>query len=254
MRFKVLLSVALFLAANHLLAVSAKYQGAVKARINGNYAVVGFADGSKSLVPLNELSPEDRAWLTQLSTQSPLAAGKSKIIVVKEADEVKAKKTIEIAKTDGPLETVQLCPPNVMRNQIGGTCMLYARIHWLDIAGYYVGLSHVYKIINNVSPDSPWKEPRYIEGLQSIMTGFKYKPVVHDLPAQEEPFDWTRKELRKGRPIMAAFPREIWQALPPGFIAEHPWGGGSVGHQIVINGFTWNKDTQKGTFHIINSW
>ncbi|MEZ0216626.1 MAG: hypothetical protein ACAH89_05815, partial [Rariglobus sp.] len=34
----------------------------------------------------------------------------------------------------------------------------------------------------------------------------------------------------------------------------HPWNGGSVGHQIVINGFTWNKETRKGTFRIINSW
>jgi hypothetical protein len=34
----------------------------------------------------------------------------------------------------------------------------------------------------------------------------------------------------------------------------HPWNGGSVGHQIVINGFTWNRDTHEGTFHIVNSW
>ena len=43
-------------------------------------------------------------------------------------------------------------------------------------------------------------------------------------------------------------------ALPPGFVAAHPWNGGNVGHQIVINGFTWNRQTRKGTFHIINSW
>jgi hypothetical protein len=27
-----------------------------------------------------------------------------------------------------------------------------------------------------------------------------------------------------------------------------------VGHQIVINGFTWNSETRQGTFHIVNSW
>ena len=27
-----------------------------------------------------------------------------------------------------------------------------------------------------------------------------------------------------------------------------------MGHQIVINGFTWNSETHSGTFHIINSW
>lgn len=70
----------------------------------------------------------------------------------------------------------------------------------------------------------------------------------------DDPFEWARGELRKGRPLLAAFPREIWQALPPGFIAAHPWGGGNVGHQIVVNGFTWNSETKQGTFHIINSW
>jgi len=69
-----------------------------------------------------------------------------------------------------------------------------------------------------------------------------------------DPFDWTRQELRKGRPVLAAFPREVWQDLPPGFVGKHPWNGGKVGHQVVINGFTWNRETQEGTFHIINSW
>jgi hypothetical protein len=113
----------------------------------------------------------------------------------------------------------------------------------------------IYKVINVVSPDNPWSDPRYIAGMQSLMTGFKSKPIVHDLPGSaEDPFEWARDELRKGRPILAAFPREVWQALPAGFVAAHPWNGGPVGHQVVINGFTWNKDTKQGTFHIINSW
>jgi hypothetical protein len=254
MYLRTLLAAVLLLGAGRALAVSAQYQGAVKARINGNYAVVLFADGSKSLVPLDSLGPDDRAWLTGLSNRSPLAHGNSKVVVVKETDEVKAKNTIETAKTEGTLETVQLCQPNVMRNQIGGTCMIYARIHWLDIAGYYVTPGDIYKIINDTPPNAPWLSAHYREGLQTILTGFKSKPVVHNLPADADPFEWARGELRQGRPILAAFPREVWQALPPGFVAAHPWNGGPVGHQIVINGFTWDKDTQQGTFHIINSW
>jgi hypothetical protein len=84
--------------------------------------------------------------------------------------------------------------------------------------------------------------------------GFTPRPIVYNWTPKVDAFEWTRQELRKGRPVLAAFPREIWQALPPGFVGQHPWNGGSVGHQIVINGFTWNRDTHEGTFHIINSW
>jgi hypothetical protein len=255
MPLKTLLSAILLLGAGQTMAVSARYQEAVKARIQGDYAIVVFADGSKSLVPASSLSPDDRAWLTALGSRSPLAHGTSKFTIVKETNEVKAKKTIETSKIEGSLETVQLCQPNVIQNQIGGTCMMYARVHWLDIAGYYVKSSDLYKIINDTPPDNPWTSPRYVEGLSSIITDFKPKPIVHDLPGSaEDPFAWARDELRKGRPILAAFPHEIWQALPSGFVAAHPWNGGPVGHQIVINGFTWNKATKQGTFHIINSW
>lgn len=90
--------------------------------------------------------------------------------------------------------------------------------------------------------------------MSNLMVGFKPRPQFHRLPPQADPFAWARDELRKGRPVLASFPREVWQDLPPGFIAAHPWSGGDVGHQVVINGFTWNRDTQQGTFHIINSW
>jgi hypothetical protein len=40
----------------------------------------------------------------------------------------------------------------------------------------------------------------------------------------------------------------------PHFVAARPWSGGSIGHQIVINGFTWNAKTGAGSFHIVNSW
>jgi hypothetical protein len=232
--------------------ISPRFRGATKARIDESYAIVILADGSKTMAPLTSLTTADLAWLTHLSNESPLPKGKSTFTVV--ASTETAKKTIQIAKTEGTLETVQLCPPNVIRDQIGGTCMIYARVHWLDIAGYYVDLGGIYKIINDTPPDTPWLSPRYVSGLSTIMTDFKSKPVTHGMAPQDEPFDWARKELRQGRPILAALPREIWQALPPGFIAAHPWNGGSVGHQIVINGFTWDETAQKGTFHVINSW
>jgi hypothetical protein len=250
MKARILFS--LLLAAGGLHAASAGFQDAVKARIENGYAVVQFANGTRSVVALASLSAEDRALLAALSAESPLAHGKSEVKIVKEA--VEAKKTIQVAASEGPLETVQLCQPNVMRDQIGATCMLYARIHWLDIAGYYADAVSIYKISNNSNPDKPWADPFYQRSLQTILADFKPMPVVHYLPPQLDPFTWARDELRKGRPVLAAFPREIWQDLPPGFIAAHPWSGGSVGHQVVINGFTWNTDTKQGTFHIINSW
>jgi hypothetical protein len=250
MKIRMLLALAFL--GSPLFAVSAKFQDAVKARIDGSYAVVLFSNGTKSMVPISSLSAGDRAWLNQLSIDNPLARGKSEVRIVKEA--VKVKNTILISSTVGPLETVQLNPPNVFRDQIDATCMLYARVHWLDIAGYYVPTVDIYKIINNSNPAKPWTDGFYLQSLDAIVHGFAPRPLIHELPAQADPFTWARNEMRKGRPILAAFPREIWQDLPPGFIAAHPWSGGSVGHQIVINGFTWNRETQQGTFHIVNSW
>ncbi len=237
-------------------AVSPEYQAATQARINGSYIVVVLANGTKAMVPVASLKPEDSEWLVALSKKNPMAASKGTISVVA-ADTINptaAKTTVVTSSVVGSLETVQLCPPNVMRDQIGGTCMLYARIHWLDIAGYYIKTPDIYKIINGTPPDTPWLEPRYIQGLSSIFTSHRSPPIRHRLPGEVEPFAWARDQLRKGRPLLAAFPREIWQALPPSFIAERSWHGGDVGHQIVINGFTWNNETRKGTFRIINSW
>lgn len=236
--------------------VSPEYQAAKQARISGNYAVVILADGSKAMVPLAKLSAEDRTWLDQLSQQKPAAAGKGTVVVVAAEPSATAgiRKTLVTSSVEGPVETVQLCPPNLMRDQIGGTCMLYARIHWLDIAGYYTPTPDIYKIINLAPSSSPWMAPVYVSGLTSVFTAHTPHPIRHRPSPELDPFDWARSELRKGRPLLAAFPREIWQALPPGFIAAHPWNGGNVGHQIVINGFTWNRETRSGSFHIINSW
>jgi hypothetical protein len=245
---------ALILVGSPLFAVSARFENAVKARIESGYATVLFGDGTKGVFPLAQMSEEDRAWLGTLSAENPLPRGKSEFKVVKETATATVKNTIQVSTTVGPLETVQLVPPNVMRDQIDATCMLYARVHWLDIAGFYLPLVDLYKIINNSNPARPWADPFYRQSLVNLMYGFTPRPVFHRLPGQADPFKWTRDELRKGRPVLASFPREVWQDLPPGFIAAHPWSGGDVGHQVVINGFTWNKDTQQGTFHIINSW
>jgi len=249
---RALMLVAALLLAGPLLAVSPKYQGALKARIDGGYAIVMLADGSKTMVPLDSLKEEDRGWLTKLSEQSPLARGKSEVKIVKE--QVPAKRTIAVSTVVGPLETVQLAPPNVFRDQIVATCMVYARVHWLDIAGFYVNNVDIYKIINNADTEHPWKSARYHDSMDSMVTSFAPRPVLHRWTPKTDAFEWTRAELRKGRPVLAAFPREIWQDLPPGFVCQHPWSGGNVGHQIVINGFTWNRETKEGTFHIVNSW
>jgi len=251
---KTLLSAILLLCAVQALAVSARFETAIKARIEDDRAVVLYADGSKGIVPLASIGASDRAWLTELSVRSPLAKGKSQVTVVSDSALAKLKKTIEVSKKEGPVETVQLCQPSVIRNQIGGTCMLYARVHWMDIAGYYTDLPTIFKFINDAPPDAPWESRRYVEGMGSIVEDHKPKPILHSLPPQDNAFDWARSELRKGRPLLAALPREIWQALPPGFVAAHPWNGGPVGHQIVVNGFTWNETTRQGTFHVVNSW
>ncbi len=226
----------------------------VAARIEGPYAAVRKADGSRAMVNLAALPAEDRRWLEELAKRAPLVKGNSSVKVVALEETMEAKKTIDISKTENGLETVQLCPPNVMRVQIGGTCMLYARVHWLDIAGYYLNTADIYKTINNCPKDTPFDNPLYYRALDALVTTPRPKPRVHTLPPQADPFEWARGELRKGRPILAAFPREIWQALPPGYVGRYPWSGGNVGHQIVINGFTHNPRTGAGSFHIINTW
>jgi hypothetical protein len=242
----------LLLFSSSLLAVTPKYQDALRARIENGYAIVLLANGSKTMVPLASLKADDREWLTKLSADSPLARGNSQVQIVKES--VKPKSTIAVFTNVGALETVQLIPPNVPRDQIGATCMVYARVHWLDIAGFYVDNVDIYKIINNADTDHPWTSPNFYQAMDSLVTRFNPHPIVHDWTPRVDAFEWARQELRKGRPVLASFPREIWQDLPPGFVGKHPWNGGNVGHQIVINGFTWNADTHEGTFHIVNSW
>jgi hypothetical protein len=249
-RKKASICAVLLFVAGPLFAVSPKYQDAVRARIENGYAVVLLANGSKTMVPIDSLKDEDRAWLTALSLQSPLAHGKSEVKVVREV--VPTKKTIAVSTTAGALETVQLVPPNVPRDQIGATCMVYARVHWLDIAGFYVDNVDIFKVINNADTERPWINPAYYSGMENLVMNFK--PVIHDWSPKVDAFEWTRAELRKGRPVLASFPREVWQDLPPGFVGKHPWNGGNVGHQVVINGFTWNRATHEGTFHIVNSW
>ncbi len=235
--------------------VSPHFQGAQKARVDEAFAAVVLADGKKTVVPLESLAPQDLAFLTRLAREKPLAVGKSSVVVVESTDPLSGpKKTIEVSRTEGQLETVQLCAPSAPRDQIGATCMIYARAHWLDIAGYYTELADIFKIINDTPHDHPWTNAKYRDGLQSIMTGFKTLPVAHRAPPGVGQFEWARSELRRGRPLLAALPREVEMALPADFLAQRPWSGGDIGHQIVVNGFTWNKETGEGSFHIINSW
>ncbi|MBC8011596.1 MAG: hypothetical protein H7067_16040 [Burkholderiales bacterium] len=247
-------AVGFFFALSAALANSELQRTVVAARIDASYVAVQKADGSRGLVPLSSLTPEDKAWLEALAIRNPLVKGKSSVTVVKQEAVIKPKLTIELSKTENGVETVRLCQPNLMRDQIGGTCMFYARVHWLDIAGYYVNTPDIYKVINHCPTDAPWMSPLYLRGLDALFTTPVPQPRVHRLPPEAEPFAWAREQLRKGRPILAAFPREIWQALPPEFVGSRPWSGGSVGHQIVINGFTHNAATDTGDFHIINSW
>jgi hypothetical protein len=127
----------------------------------------------------------------------------------------------------------------------------------MDIAGYYVKIADVYKIVNMIeasSPSNPWADPRYSLALYQFPRTYAPGNAFRIREPNKEPFEWARDEIRKGHPILAAFPESIWEGLPPAFVAAHRWDGGKEGHAIVVNGFTWNKLTGEGTFHIINSW
>jgi hypothetical protein len=256
-----LLSILLLLAAAALRAdaissaLSSSLQNAASARLDATYAVILYSDGKRALVPLSSLNEADRAWLEKFAAEHPLGHGTSKVTVV--AEEHPIKKTIEKSVTENGVETVQLCPPAVLRDQLGNTCQLYAMIHCMDIAGYYVTIADVYKIVNMVdasSPKNPWADARYAPALFQFPRIYAPGNAFHLPDPGKDPFEWARSELRKGHPILAGFPESIWMELPPAFIAAHGWDGGKEGHAIVVNGFTWNRVTGVGSFHIINSW
>ena len=221
------------------------------ARIEGGYVTVQFKNGQRKLLPVVSLSDAELEELKTFATAHPLAKGKSSVVVAK----VEVKKTIEKQETKDGTETVQLVPPAKLRDQIGGTCMLYARVHYLDIAGYPIDDAEIYKISNQVSVDAPFLDPRYHTAMQVLFLKQKPTPIAYYPDGTLPPFEWARQQLRKGRPILAALPENIWLSLPADYLATHRFEGNSkIGHQIVINGFTLNPTTKKATFHIVNSW
>ena len=234
--------------------VSREYVDVVQARIGDKYAVIRHKSGKKEVLPVSSLRLANLEWFQQIEAEDPLKRGNSSVKVVTEKKVYKPKNTIVTSKIEDGIETVQLCAPNVFRNQIGGTCMFYARVHWMDIAGYYVNNGTIYKSINGAPPHDPWSSPNYAAGLSTIITDHTPQPITHEALPYGDNFEWARQQLRLGRPILAALPSEIWQALPSGYLAERQWNGGRVGHQIVINGFTYNHQNQEGTFHVINTW
>jgi hypothetical protein len=221
------------------------------ARIESGYVTVQFKNGQRKLLPVASLSEAELEELKSFATANPLAKGKSSIVVAK----VEVKKTIEKQETKDGTETLQLVAPAKLRDQIGATCMLYARVHYLDIAGYPIEDGEIYKITNQFSPDAPFSDPRYHTAMQVLFLKQKPTPIAYYPDGTLAPFEWARRELRKGRPILAALPENIWLSLPADYLATHPFeGNGKIGHQIVINGFSYNAATKKAMFHIVNSW
>ncbi|SDS33140.1 hypothetical protein [Opitutus sp. GAS368] len=228
-----------------------KLEDIASARIDGGYVTVLFKNGRKGLFPVVDLTDAEVEEMKQFATANPLAKGKSSVVVAK----VEAKKTIEKQTMVDGTETVQLVPPAKFRDQIGGTCMFYARVHYLDIAGYPIEDGEIYKVINTVPSQQPYRDYHYYVGMMMLFLRQKPSPTVHFPDGTITPFEWARQELRKGRPILAALPENIWLSLPADFLATHPFdGSGKIGHQVVINGFTWNATTKKATFHVVNSW
>src|SRR5690242_19343755 len=81
-----------------LFAVSPRFQSAAQARVEKDYIVVLFANGSRTMVPLRDLGDDDREFLTQLAEEHPLAHGKSKVTVAKSTAPLK--KTLLVSKTE----------------------------------------------------------------------------------------------------------------------------------------------------------
>src|SRR5262245_45795707 len=225
--------------------------GLASARIEGGYATVLYENGRRGLLPVADLTDEELTKIKDLAAAHPLAKGKGSVVTAK----VEAKKTIEKSESINGVETVQLCPPAKRRDQIGGTCMFYARVHYLDIAGYGVQDGEIYQVINNVPANQPYTDYHYYVGMMMLFLRQKPSPLLHYPDGTIKPFEWAHQELRKGRPILAALPENVWLSLPADFLATHPFDGTSkIGHQVVINGFTYDPATKKGTFHVINSW
>jgi hypothetical protein len=203
------------------------------------------------MFPTGSLTEAEAEWLNAFATSHPLAHGKSTMVTAK----TEVKQTIVKQSIENGTETVQLCAPAKLRDQIGGTCMFYGRVHYLDIAGYPIEDVEIYRTINNVPKDQPYLDYHYYVGMLMLFLHQKPSPVVHFPNGTLSPFEWARQELRKGRPILSGLPEDIWMSLPADFLATHPFDGSSkVGHQVVINGFSYNPATQKGTFHVVNSW
>ncbi len=228
-----------------------KLEEIASARIEGGYVTVMLKNGRKGLFPLVDLTDAEVEEMKTFAAANPLVKGKSSVVTAK----VEVKKTIEKSETVNGTETVQLCAPAKLRDQIGPTCMFYARVHYLDIAGYGVADGETYKVINTVNQAEPYRDYRYHVGMQLLFLKQKPSPIVHFPEGTLPPFEWARRELRKGRPILAALPENIWLSLPADYLATHPFEGNSkIGHQVVINGFTYNAATKKATFHVVNSW
>ena len=71
---------------------------------------------------------------------------------------------------------------------------------------------------------------------------------------QSENWKWVREEIRQGRPVMGALINDYWRILPAEYFETHRAPDMSIGHAIVIHGFTWDETKQTGTFLLINSW
>jgi len=228
-----------------------KFAGLAAARAEKGYVAVLYENGRKGMFPTAQLNDAENEWLAAFAAAHPLAHGKSTVVVAK----TEQTKTIVKQETVNGVETVQLRAPAKLRDQIGGTCMFYGRVHYLDIAGYPIQDGEIYKTINNCPHDEPYLSYQYYVGMLLLFVNQRPSPILHFPDGTLTQFEWARQELRKGRPVLSALPHSIWLSLPADFLATHRWDGNEkVGHQVVINGFTWNPATKKGTFHVVNSW
>jgi len=162
---------------------------------------------------------------------------------------------------------VLLCAPaQCWRDQIGPTCMFSTPAACINprhrrLRGVADG--EIYKVINNRQPGGALQGLPFIHvGMQLASSSSRSRvPIAHYRDkARLPPFEWGRaRELpAKGPgPSSRPCPRTSGCRCRRDYLRHPPLrrATAKIGHQIVINGFSYNPATKEGPpFHIVNSW
>ena len=141
--------------------------------------------------------------------------------------------------------------------------MLYGRVHWLDIAGYYADNGMIYRVSNVADAEHPWQDMHYLMGLDNLVNGFLPKPIVHDLALQDDPFEWRPPRESRRSPGFAhaqrrasggAFRASHGQKVSPVVWRAVRRGVTDIRHPAVSPGLSASLSQRRRTFILQNSW